>query len=197
MILNRTLQVFSAVPSKVPRRVQLPQRGNRLQWLLGRGNVAPDRDAFFVWQERVLDLLLSWGVGNVIAGAAVAIAKPGIPRAIGVQAVIWGAIDSAVALYAQCSSRRHAMSARSGIYGARHIQWRARRFEHLLAIQTGADIVYIVVGSIAASKSKSPWARGTAIGVIVQGSALLIYDIGLVARILTRPEMRYRELEIE
>ncbi|MFW6075004.1 MAG: DUF6992 family protein [Chloroflexota bacterium] len=197
MILNRTLQVFSAVPSRIPTRVQLPERGNRLQWLLGRGNVAPDRDAFFVWQERVLDLLLSWGVGNVIAGAAVAIFRPGIPRAIGVQAVAWGAIDAAVAIYGQCAARRHAMEARSGIYGARHIQYRARRFEHLLAIQTGADIVYVVAGSIFASKSKSPWMRGTAIGVIIQGTALLIYDIGLVARILTRPEMRYREIEIE
>lgn len=174
-----------------------PEPGNRLAWLLGRGNVTPDRDAFFVWQERALDVLLSWGVGNVIGGAVVAAAKSGTPRAIGVQAVAWGAIDTAVAIYAQCTARRNATSARSGMYGARHIRDRARRFEYLLAIQTAADVIYVVAGSIVAARSRSPWARGSAIGVVVQGAALLIYDMSLVVRMLLRPELRFRELDID
>lgn len=173
--------------------IRLPQRGSRLAWILGRGNVETDRENFFAWQERVLDLLLAWGVGNVGAGSILALRSSGIKRAIGVQAVAWGLVDSAVALYAGCIARRHATSARSGMFGARHIQQRARRFEQLLAFQTGADVLYVAVGALVAYRSRSPWIRGTAIGVLIQGGALLVYDAGLVIRLLTRPELRHRE----
>jgi hypothetical protein len=155
--------------------------------------VESEREDFFVWQERVLDMLLAWGIGNVGAGAVLAIRSKGIKRAIGVQAVAWGLVDSAVAIYAGCIARRHATSARSGMFGARHIQQQARRFEHLLALQTAADIVYVTVGAFIANRSRAPWIRGSAIGVVIQGGVLLLYDTGLVVRLLTRPELRHRE----
>lgn len=173
--------------------ITLPQRGSRLAWILGRGNVESEREDFFVWQERVLDMLLAWGIGNVAAGGVLALRSNGIKRAIGVQAVAWGLVDSAVAIYAGCIARRHATSARSGMFAARHIQQRARRFEHLLALQTAADIIYVTVGAFIARRSRTPWIRGTAIGVVIQGGALLLYDAGLVMRLLTRPELRHRE----
>lgn len=164
-----------------------------MAWILGRGNVESEREDFFVWQERVLDMLLAWGLGNVAAGSFLAVRARGIKRAIGIQAVAWGLADSAVALYAGCIARKHATTARSGLYGARHIQQRARRFEHLLALQTAADVIYVVAGAFFAYRSRSPWLQGTAIGVLIQGGALLIYDAGLVVRLLTRPELRHRE----
>lgn len=189
MILSR----LKEVPRQRPRGVPLPRPGARLAWLLGRGNAAGDREAFFLWQERVLDLLLSWGVGNVAAGSVVALTQSGIPRAIGVQAVAWGAVDAAVALYAQCVARNHAVSARAGILGARHIQARAQRFGSLLAINSGADVFYVLAGSLVAAKSSSDWVKGTAIGVVIQGGVLLLYDLGLTIRMFTRPETRFRE----
>ena len=173
--------------------ISLPQPGARLAWILGRGNVESEREDFFVWQERVLDMLLAWGLGNTVTGTALALRSSGVKRAIGVQAVAWGLADSAVALYAGCIARRHATSARSGMYGARHIQQRARRFEHLLALQTAADVVYVTAGAVVAYRSRSPWIQGTALGVLIQGGALLLYDAGLVIRLLTRPELRHRE----
>jgi hypothetical protein len=173
--------------------ITLPQRGSRLAWFLGRGNLESGRENFFVWQERVLDLLLAWGVGNVAAGSALALRSSGVTRAIGVQAMAWGAVDSAVALYGGCIARRHAASARGGLYGARHIQQRARHFEHLLAIQTCADVLYVSLGALVAARSQRPWVQGTAIGVLIQGGALMLYDAGLVVRLLTRPELRYRD----
>jgi hypothetical protein len=173
--------------------ISLPQRGSRLAWVLGRGNVESDRENFFVWQERVLDLLLAWGIGNVAAGALLTTRDSSLTKAIGVQAVAWGTVDSAVAIYAGCIARRHATSARSGMFGARHIRQRARRFEHLLALQTGADVLYVTLGAFFASRSSSPWLKGSAIGVTIQGGALLLYDAGLVIRLLTRPELRVKD----
>lgn len=173
--------------------ISLPKRGSRMAWVLGRGNVQSDRENFFVWQERVLDLLLAWGIGNVLAGSALAIRGPStLTRAIGVQAVAWGAVDTAVAAYGGCVARRHATSARSGMFGARHVQQRARRFEKLVAVQTGADVLYVVAGAFFTSRCRSPWLKGTAIGVLIQGSALLLYDAGLALRLLTRPELRVK-----
>jgi hypothetical protein len=173
--------------------IRLPQRGSRVAWVLGRGNLESDRENFFVWQERVLDMLLAWGIGNVAAGSLLVLRSSGVTRAIGLQALTWGFVDSAVALYAGCIARRHATSARGGMFGARHIQQRARRFEHLLAVQTGADVLYVTLGAFVAARSRRPWVQGTAIGVLIQGGALLLYDAGLVVRLLTRPELRYRE----
>jgi hypothetical protein len=174
--------------------MSMPQPGNRLAWLLGRGNVESERESFFVWQERVLDVLLAWGAGNVLAGTAIALTRSGTRRAIAVQAIGWGAVDASIAIYAQCVARKHATSARAGMYGARHVQDRARQFGQLLAVQTGADVVYVVAGSVVAAKSKRPWVRGTALGVVIQGGALLLYDLALSIRMLTRPELRFREV---
>lgn len=173
--------------------ISLPQRGSRLAWILGRGNVESDRENFFVWQERVLDLLLAWGIGNVVAGSVLTARGSSLTKAIGVQAVAWGTVDSAVAIYAGCIARRHATSARSGMFGARHIRQRARQFEHMLALQTGADVLYVTLGALVAARSKSHWVKGTAIGVTIQGGALLLYDAGLVIRLLTRPELRVKD----
>lgn len=190
--MRENLARFSSLRQRVAGNGRMPQSGQRMAWVLGRGNVASDREAFFVWQERVLDLLLAWGVGNVLGGGVLAITGSGLTQAIGVQAVVWGAVDTAVALYAQCIARRHALSARAGEMPAQHVQAQAERFEYLLALTTGADVLYVAAGSIIAWKSRSDWVKGTALGVIIQGGALLIYDLGLTIRMLTRPETHFR-----
>ncbi|HLT20496.1 MAG TPA: hypothetical protein VKZ96_13635 [Thermomicrobiales bacterium] len=172
--------------------ISFPQRGARLAWILGRGNVQSDRENFFVWQEKVLDLLLAWGLGNVLAGSVLAARGSRLSRAIGVQAILWGAVDTAVAAYAGCIARRHATSARSGMFAARHVQQRARRFERLMVMQVAADVLYVGAGAFFTARWRSPWLKGTAIGVLIQGSALLLYDAALYIRLLTRPELRVK-----
>lgn len=175
--------------------MSMPRPGTRMAWLLGCGNVESERESFFVWQERVLDVLLAWGVGNVLAGSVIAATRTGTQRAIAVQAIGWGVADASIAIYAQCVARKHATSARAGMYGARHVQDRARLFGQVLAVQTSADLVYVVAGSIVAAKSERPWVRGTALGIVIQGGALLLYDLALSIRMLMRPEVRYRSLQ--
>lgn len=187
MALRSLAQLKPALSSGI----SLPNPGERIPWLLGRGNTTSDRDAFFVWQDRQLDVLLSWGIGNTIAGAALTIGSSGLTRAIGVQALVWGAIDTAVATFGQCSARNHAVTARSGLFGARHIHDRARHFSMLLAIQVVADVAYVLAGSFIAAKWDHPWLRGTGIGLTIQGSALLLYDATMSIRMLLRPELRY------
>lgn len=175
----------------------LPERGRRIAWLLGRGAPTGDREAFFVWQERALDYLLAWGLGNMVAGSALAATTSGIPRAIGIQAVLWGTVESAVALYAAYWARQHAVAARSGILSADAIRSEAERFEFFLALNTAADIAYVLGGVTVAVKSKRPRLRGAAIGVAIQGSALLVYDVVLTIRTVLRPETHFRQTSFD
>lgn len=180
------------VADRLPEFPKFPQAGDRMSWLLGRGTPAGDREAFFVWQERVLDLLLAWGVGNVVAGSALALTGSGITRAIGIQAVLWGSVETTVALYSEYWARKHAVEARAGMLGAQAIQNEAERFEYFLALNTAADIVYVLGGVAVAVRSERPRLRGAAIGVAIQGGALLVYDLVLTVRTILRPETHFR-----
>ena len=185
------------VTDRLPDLPRFPQAGDRVTWLLGRGTPPADREAFFVWQERVLDVLLAWGVGNVLAGSALAITKSGIPRAIGIQAMIWGTVETTVALYAEYWARRRAVEARAGMLGAQAIQDEAKRFEYFLAMNTAADIVYVLGGVAVAVQTKRPPLRGAAIGVAIHGGALLVYDLVLTVRTILRPESRFRRTSFD
>lgn len=175
----------------------VPQPGERVTWLLGRGAPTGDREAFFVWQERALDYLLAWGVGNMIAGTALAVTTSGIPRAIGIQAAIWGTVETAVALYGEYWARQHAVAARSGFLTAEAIRSEAERFEYFLALNSAADLAYIAAGTTVAIKSQRPAMRGAAIGVAIQGVALFAYDLVLTVRTILRPETHFRKSETD
>jgi hypothetical protein len=185
------------VADRLPDLPQIPPAGERVSWLLGRGTQPGDREAFFVWQERALDLLLAWGLGNIVAGSVLAVTGSGIPRAIGIQAMLWGSIEATVALYSEYWARQHALEARAGMLGAQAIQDEAERFEYFLALNTAADIVYVLGGATVAVKSKRPRWRGAAIGVAIQGGALLIYDLVLTVRTILRPETHFRRTSFD
>jgi hypothetical protein len=184
---------IQAIGDRLPDVYNPPARGNRVSWLLGRGTPSGDREAFFIWQERTLDFLLAWGLGNMVAGATMAATMSGIPRAIGLQALAWGTVESAVAIYGSYWARQHAVAARSGYLSADAIRTEAERFEFFLALNSAADFAYILGGATVAIKSKRPRIRGAAIGVAIQGSALLVYDLVLTVRTILRPETHFRQ----
>ena len=188
---------FRVIGDRLPNLPSVPERGERVAWLLGRGAPAGDREAFFVWQERALDFLLAWGVGNMLAGSALAVTSSGIPRAIGIQAALWGTVETAVALYGEYWARQHAVAARSGYLSADAIRSEAERFEFFLALNSAADIAYVLGGAAVAAKSKKPHIRGAAIGVAIQGSALLVYDLVLTIQTILRPETHFKGASID
>lgn len=185
MLQNAQLQ---SIRDRLP---EVPARGDRTAWLLGRGAPAGDREAFFVWQERALDNLLAWGVGNMLAGTMLAITGSGMIRGIGAQAVLFGTVETAVALYGSYWARQHAVAARAGMISAGIVKSEADRFTFFVAINSAADVAYIVGGTIVAMKTKRPWLRGAAIGAALHGCALLANDVMLTVRTALRPETRF------
>ena len=149
------------------------------------------RDAYFIRQERMLDPLLAWALGNTVAGSALALVKGGVPRAIGLQSALWGAMETVVVSGLQSAARRNAVAARSGELTARAIHEEALWFEHVLAINAGLGVLYVAGGALLAVKGGAPFLRGTGAGILIQGSALLAYDIGLTVWAALRPEARF------
>ena len=137
-----------AMSKIVPLGTRRRERG-QLQQAHDRGRFSArsiDRDSFFVRQDRMLDPLLAWGVGNVLGGGAVALARGGFARAVGLQAMLWGAIDTTFAVRWQLSARRNAVAARSGEISADTIHDEALWFERVQALNTGLGALYILAG---------------------------------------------------
>jgi hypothetical protein len=175
----------------LPGRDRFVRRRLELVHAVPRRGSAHGRDAFFIRQERMLDPLLAWALGNTVAGSVLAVARSGVPRAIGLQAALWGAMETVVVAGLQSAARRNAVAARSGELSARVIHAEALWFERVLAINAGLGVLYVAGGALLAVKGGAPFLRGTGAGILIQGSALLAYDIGLTIWAALRPETRF------
>jgi hypothetical protein len=148
----------------VPLRARRRERA-QAQQDVDRGRFSArsiDRDSFFVRQDRMLDPLLAWGVGNIIGGGGLAAARGGATRSIGLQAMLWGSIDTTFAVRWQLAARRNALAARSGEMSADAIHDEALWFERVQALNTGLGALYIAAGAV----QNTPY-MGTLFGIPV------------------------------
>jgi len=132
-----------------------------------------------IWdfQDVLSRRLLVWSALSVIAGALlVAFDASAWWRGFGVQALAWGAIDGAIALFGQLTARKR-RAASAG--GAERLEREARNLRRILWINTGLDVLYVAGGLILASTRgvENPFLAGTGWGVIVQGGFLFIFDL--------------------
>jgi hypothetical protein len=124
------------------------------------------------FQELLARRLLAWGALSALAGGALIWRGDPFWRAFGVQALAWGAVDAAIALFAQWRARRHPpMPERAGAeaYSLRRLLW----------INTGLDVLYVSGGLLLAltlGTRDSVW-QGRGWGVIIQGGFLLAFDL--------------------
>ena len=134
--------------------------------------------------------LLAWALGSVVLGVALLVAADGFWRGFGLQAGLWGLIDSVIALVALRSARAEAGAAHPGGGSAdlaAHEIARSRRIARILWLNTGLDVVYVAVGAalVAVAGSTDPFLAGNGWGVIVQGGFLLVFDLVHALRVPT------------
>jgi hypothetical protein len=106
-----------------------------------------------------------------------ATAKTPVLRHVGIQAVAWGAIDAALAYSGRENARN---KLQQGTTDAE--QWvEAQRFQRIVAINAGLDVLYVLGGWWLIRRAGSNEARrGMGLGIIIQGAFLLVYDSALV-----------------
>ena len=137
--------------------------------------MAEEDRGFFAWQHTALGWLLAWGVGSIVGGAGLATSRRQDLRQIGLQAIVWGAIDAALALSGRRGARNSlhldpSSERRSGTQ-------EAARFQRIVAINAGLDLLYIAGGLRLAQTARHNASRyGTGVGIALQGAFLLIYD---------------------
>lgn len=140
-----------------------------------------------MWADTLLSLerghllrLALWGGASLLLGSALLawliLRRQQAPllRHFAIQTAAWGAVDLAICLW---SSRGLALRDFAG----------AQRLVNLLWLNTGLDVGYIAVGLTLALTAWRWGGRaggiGAGIGVVVQGLALLLLDLRLIAAI--------------
>jgi len=132
-----------------------------------------------IWdfQDTLSRRLLLWS-GLSIVGGALLLAFAASPwwRGFGVQALAWGAIDAAIALFGQ----RAALKRRaSGARGPEVFQLEARNLRRLLWINTGLDVLYVAGGLVLVQTlgAQNAFAAGNGWGIVLQGGFLFVFDL--------------------
>ncbi len=144
---------------------------------------------FFIYQRKALKPLLAWGIGSSLAGIGL-LPVPGYWRQFGAQAAGWGVIDVLLAI---AGRRRALLKAEELVHGdldAEQVEHEADRFQQILNLNAGLDLLYIAVGlAVAMRYAEQPGRRGLGHGVALQGLFLLAFDT-LLARDVERRFLR-------
>lgn len=137
-------------------------------------------DVLLSLERTHLQLLTLWGVGSVVAGSGVLAwlawrrVRSPLLQHFGIQTLAWGAVDLAICAWAQ---RGLALRDFEGQTSLVNFLW----------LNVGLDVGYIGVGLTLALAAWRLGPRlggvGAGVGVIVQGLALALLDLRLIAEI--------------
>ncbi len=133
--------------------------------------------SFYEYQQHALQPLKWWGLGSVLAGSLVLPVPHPVIRQIGLQWLTWGGIDAGLALLGERQAAQKARQLAEGALDEPQVARDIRQLHRILMINTGLDVVYILVAlGLIATHTNRPRRLGAGIGVLVQGSFLLLYD---------------------
>lgn len=118
--------------------------------------------------------LLAWALGSVAVGAGLLLWGDGFWYGFGVQTLVWGAIDGAIAVFG--SRDRQQRMARGEHHHALQTEAFGARLKRLLRINAGLDVMYVIAGFVVMLVWSSDAGRGHGWGIVVQGLFLLFFD---------------------
>jgi hypothetical protein len=125
---------------------------------------------YFAVKHRALGFLWAWGLANMAAGAGLALSRNQVVRHMGIQALVWGAIDTALAFF----GRRDALAAPARGDDPRAVAGRDRM---IVLINAGLDIGYVLSGLWLIRTAKRRAERvGMGAGIVPQGLFLFGLD---------------------
>ena len=122
--------------------------------------------------------LLLWAGLSVGLGVVLLLMGSLFWGGVGVQAVAWGAIDAAIAVFGRLVSRRRRATMPDPIAPERLVR-EERMLRRLLWINTGLDVLYMIGGLVLAYTigAKDPMWRGHGWGIVIQGGFLFTFDL--------------------
>ena len=137
---------------------------------------------FYGYQQQRFLLLLSWGLLSVIAGSALQFNSQPFWKQFGIQSLLWGAIDAALALFGHNGANKKEERLALGQLNETETQKDTRTFYRILLINAGLDIGYIALGAwLMQHFNTRPDRRGMGFGILIQGIWLFLFD-GLLSQ---------------
>lgn len=130
--------------------------------------------SIWTFNRSLSNRLLLWAVFSMAGGFLLQRSSHPLLKSIGAQAVGWGAIDAAIAVFGQQSAERKQISA-TPLTEVQH----ARSLRRLLWINALLDVFYVAAGWwVVRNKGRASesW-RGHGWGVIIQGKFLFVFDL--------------------
>lgn len=131
-----------------------------------------------IWQYQFIlaRRLAWWGAISFAVGIPTLIMEP-ILRGFGIQAIVWGLVDFAIAVGGSIlvTRRRKALA---DPQAKEAVQNEADKLRRLLWWMLPLDVIYVIVGLVLVLTwgRKDMWWLGTGLGVVVQGLFLLGFD---------------------
>jgi len=119
-------------------------------------------------QRNANRVLGGWSVLSMGTGAFQLTSPNPFIKAMGLQNLIWGAVDGGIALYGS-----HQLLSNS--WESKDLKIEREKFRKILLINSLLDIGYLVLGFGLANASNSKW-HGHGQGILIQGGFLLLFD---------------------
>lgn len=132
-----------------------------------------------IWkfQRTVTRRLFIWNAANIFVGIIIApLGK--LAQGIGSQALGWGAINMAIAVFGRAGSTRRANLPDANTPAV--LEKESRNLRNILWINAGLDVLYMVGGSAlsrSGARNQDERRRGMGIGIIIQGALLFVFDV--------------------
>lgn len=130
-----------------------------------------------IWalQIKISNRLLMWSGLSILTGIILLFSSDHFWRGFGIQSAIWGIIDGCIAIVGRINTNKK----RSNAISPEQLKKEADKLRHILLINTGMDLIYIMFGIILASATsdRNPFWQGNGYGIILQGVFLLFFDL--------------------
>lgn len=124
-----------------------------------------------IWEfeSDLTNRLLFWSIFSILCGLGIWFASNEFGRGFGIQAIVWGLIDAAIAIVgARVAARRKSTAdpKREAVF-IRNVLW----------INFGLDVLYVLGGIWLIQNSDDGFWRGSGWGIVLQGAFLFFFDL--------------------
>lgn len=142
----------------------------------------------YSFQHRLGVRLLGWSVPSMLIGGGLLFTGLPLLHGIGVQALIWGAIDAALAVSGIVGAVRGSRAYPDETGTIR----KTMRLRRILRINTYLDVLYVAIGiALPLLFGADAFLLGNGIGVVIQGLFLFVFDLVHAQRLPATPPPWY------
>ncbi|GCE12628.1 DUF6992 family protein [Tengunoibacter tsumagoiensis] len=136
------------------------------------------KTTFYHYQHRRMTVLAAWGIGSILSGGLLLSTKKNVFwKQFGLQFLLWGAIDAAIALFGSRSAQQNAQKVQTGEISALQQQRSSQSFLRIVFLNAILDLLYMGSGLWLVRRYQERKDRqGMGLGILLQGTWLFLFD---------------------